>query len=176
VTPPLAILSDQPVSHRQRASESADLYRDFFEIGDWLADNVPEDTVLATNAAGIVPYRSGLPTIDMLGLNDMHIAHRELPLGVRVIGHEKYDADYVLSRQPDLIIIGLPELTPTMPASPEQVRRLVQKRTASLPGDLDLIGDPRFPRLYTPITVKVGSHGWLTMFARRARLSELRPR
>jgi len=39
--------------------------------------------------------------VDMLGLNDTHIAH--LPAGFFEAGHNKYDPDYVLARRPDLI-------------------------------------------------------------------------
>lgn len=37
----------------------------------------------------------------MLGLNDEYLAHR--PASFFNPGHNKYDADYVLSKQPDLI-------------------------------------------------------------------------
>lgn len=36
---------------------------------------LPYDTVICVGAAGIVPYYSGLPTVDRLGLNDVEIAH-----------------------------------------------------------------------------------------------------
>jgi len=59
--------------------------------------------VLAIDAAGKIPYRSGLFTIDMLGLSDRHIA-RMPDFGRFAVGHAKYDADYVLNRRPDLIV------------------------------------------------------------------------
>jgi hypothetical protein len=59
---------------------------------------------LATDAAGILPYYSKLRTIDILGLADPVIAHREVPnLGTGVAGHEKADPEYVVSRQPEYI-------------------------------------------------------------------------
>jgi hypothetical protein len=58
--------------------------------------------VLAIDAAGKVPYFSKLPTIDMLGLNDAHIGRMPL-VSTDFAAHGKYDADYVLSRQPALI-------------------------------------------------------------------------
>ena len=60
------------------------------------------DAVLAIDAAGKVPFFSGLRTIDMLGLNDERIAHLDARSSFRV-GHNKYDPDYVLGRAPDLI-------------------------------------------------------------------------
>jgi hypothetical protein len=62
--------------------------------------------VLATNTAGTIPYYSGLRTIDMLGLNDVHIAHRNMPMGKGLAGHEKWDAAYVLAQHPDYIQFG----------------------------------------------------------------------
>ena len=74
------------------------------EVGLWLKNNAAPDAVIATNTAGSIPYYSGLKTIDMLGLNDAHIAHREMPdMGARYAGHEKADGRYVLDRKPDYI-------------------------------------------------------------------------
>lgn len=76
-------------------------------VGRWLGANVPHDAVLATNTAGSVPYYSGLRTIDMLGLNDAHIAHRDVEaLGRSWVGHEKADGAYVLERRPDYVMFG----------------------------------------------------------------------
>jgi arabinofuranosyltransferase len=58
--------------------------------------------VLAIDAAGKVPYWTGLVTIDILGLNDRHIARLPDARPFHV-GHTKSDPDYVLSRHPDLI-------------------------------------------------------------------------
>jgi len=65
------------------------------------------DPLLATNAAGCWPYFSGLDSLDMLGLNDSHIATHPTPiLGQKLIGHELGDGEYVLRRQPDLLLMG----------------------------------------------------------------------
>lgn len=56
--------------------------------------------VLAIDAAGKVPFFSGLPTIDMLGLTDRFIAHE--PNRRYMVGHSKYDPDYVLGKRPAL--------------------------------------------------------------------------
>jgi arabinofuranosyltransferase len=74
------------------------------EVGLWLKENAAPDAVIATNTAGSIPYYSGLKTIDMLGLNDIHIAHRKMPdMGTRYAGHEKADGRYILNRKPDYI-------------------------------------------------------------------------
>jgi hypothetical protein len=77
------------------------------EVGLWLKENVPPNSVIATNTAGSIPYFSKLKTIDMLGMNDEHIAHRKIPsLGKGWAGHEKGDGAYVLSIRPDYIQLG----------------------------------------------------------------------
>ncbi|MBW8875304.1 MAG: hypothetical protein JF614_10110 [Acidobacteria bacterium] len=64
--------------------------------------------VLAVDGAGKVPYFSNLRTIDMLGLADVHIAHRQADArGYFWAGHAKSDLPYVLSRRPDLIATWL---------------------------------------------------------------------
>jgi arabinofuranosyltransferase len=77
------------------------------EAGLWLKQHAPPDAVLATNTAGGLAYYSGLRVIDMLGLNDEHIAHRVIAgMGRGKTGHEKGDGAYVLARKPDLIQFG----------------------------------------------------------------------
>lgn len=76
-------------------------------LGKWLRDNVPPDTFIAVDAAGQIPYYSGLRTLDMFGVNDVHTAHVKVgTMGQGVPGHEKFDFDYIMWRQPDLIIAG----------------------------------------------------------------------
>ena len=66
-------------------------------------------TRLATDSAGALPYFSRLTTIDMLGLNDRYLStHRPADFGRGALGHELGDGAYVLGRQPDLVIFGLP--------------------------------------------------------------------
>ncbi len=54
---------------------------------------------LACGDAGALPYYSGLRTIDILGLNDSHIAH------LKGSFYDKTDSDYVLSRQPTYLVL-----------------------------------------------------------------------
>jgi len=65
------------------------------------ADEAP---LMAVTAAGCLPYFSKLPAVDMLGLNDRHIARRRTPdFGNGRLGHELGDGEYVLGREPDLV-------------------------------------------------------------------------
>jgi arabinofuranosyltransferase len=64
--------------------------------------------LLAVTAAGCLPYWSGFPSLDMIGLNDHHIARRRPPnMGRGLIGHEMGDGAYVLDRRPDIIVFGI---------------------------------------------------------------------
>ena len=63
----------------------------------------PQRPLLATAAAGGVPYWSGLPALDILGLTDAHIAKTTASSGM--IGHEVSDIPYVLTKKPDIVMI-----------------------------------------------------------------------
>lgn len=66
-----------------------------------IQQHYPAAKRVAVNHAGALPW--ALPTmdmIDMVGLNDAHIARVQGEL------HKKYDADYVLSLEPDLVVLN----------------------------------------------------------------------
>lgn len=96
-----------PLIADARFSYSTKEYDMFRELGAFLGEKYP-GKVLAVDAAGKIPFYSGLRTIDMLGLTDVKIAHSSFQ--TIIAGHNKYDPDYVLSREPDLIVswIGIP--------------------------------------------------------------------
>jgi arabinofuranosyltransferase len=73
------------------------------KIGNWLRSAFPPDTLIATNAAGTIPYYSNFPAIDLLGLADRHIARTKVTSDGRMPAHEKHDFRYVLERRPALI-------------------------------------------------------------------------
>jgi hypothetical protein len=107
---PLAILAYQFAVPDYRASRMDDLLRvgakerhrsPWSLLGEHLRDHEPGRT-LAIDAAGMAPFFSQLPAIDMLGLCDRHIARTPIH-GRFWAGHNKYDPEYVLSRKPDLI-------------------------------------------------------------------------
>lgn len=63
-----------------------------------------EQPLIAVGASGALPYWTGFPAIDMLGLNDYHIPrHKREKVGSGYIGHEFGDAEYVMSRKPDIV-------------------------------------------------------------------------
>lgn len=67
------------------------------------------DALMAVDPAGCLPYWSELRSVDMLGLNDYYLPRHPPPgVGQGAIGHELGDGQYVLNRQPDLVIFLLP--------------------------------------------------------------------
>lgn len=68
-------------------------------VGLWLKENVEPDRVVAVEDCGMIPYYSGMRTIDMFGLMDRHLAH------LKGMMHQKFDSGYVLDRGPDIIVL-----------------------------------------------------------------------
>lgn len=101
-------------------------------VGEWLRDNYPDTTRVATNGAGSLPYFARLPVIDMLGLTDRHIA-RAVPDRSQWTGHEKGDGAYVLRRRPQIIILGGPEGS---------------EEPWPFPGDRQIAASPAFRAVY----------------------------
>jgi len=96
------------------------------------------DPLVAVDAAGAIPYFSRLRSIDMLGLNDAHIArHHDASFGHGVQGHELGDGAYVLSREPDIIVSGV----------------LGMSRPA-FRGGREMEADPRFHELYRRVRMR----------------------
>lgn len=85
-----------PILERVRAGA---FWRPLVTAGEWLRENSPEDAVVAGEEAGIIPFTSRRRFIDMLGIVEPHIARINRSL------HEKYDAAYVLGREPDFILL-----------------------------------------------------------------------
>jgi hypothetical protein len=110
--------------------------------GHWLAEAFArERPVLAVDAAGAVPFASGLPTIDMLGLCDLHIARQPAFTAAGFHpGHMQGDGAYVLDRGPDLVLFAQP------PGAPQPM----------FPSGLQMEDDPRFLRDYRCVQFDTG--------------------
>ncbi|NQZ99166.1 MAG: hypothetical protein HRU01_21885 [Myxococcales bacterium] len=122
-------------------------------VGAHIAEAWPAGSLVALNSAGAVPfYGEGHRYIDMLGLNDRHIART--PIGARIThwqavpGHAKGDGDYVLSREPDYIIVG--------PAQGTTIE------TPWFLSEVQMLGDPRFRANYRRRSVTLDTDGSTT--------------
>lgn len=132
--------------------------RRWTEIGKSLAQRFPPGTRIALCPVGALPFYSGLPTIDMLGLNEPHIARREPDRSYFYPGHQRHDGRYVLSLRPDLIMLANGPVFPG-PEYPFPWREVrVYER--------DVVLDPRFPADYRLIHLPLESGGYAELFAR----------
>jgi len=85
-------------------------HQDFEErwltLGRELAQRVPPNTSVALSPIGAFGYASRLPIVDILGLVNGATEHSEPDLVIIEKGHHRYDAEWVLAEQPDLVILG----------------------------------------------------------------------
>lgn len=117
-------------------------------VAGYLARATGPEEPIAAMGVGVLAYYGDRPVVDMLGLTDVHIAHREVPMGTGVRGHEKYDADYVLSRRPAFIVLPSHEALidfVTWSAGAETARTF-----PGLPALDDMASNPRFRADYLP--------------------------
>ena len=87
---------------------------DWALVAGKLREKTPPDTAIATIPIGAMGYFSHRYILDLVGLTDTHIAHAQVPTGVAITGHEKYDIDYVMRRNPEMIF-SWPGLMPPEP-------------------------------------------------------------
>jgi len=86
--------------HKMATLYATGLTQAHIRLGIDLQKYAPKGAILACADAGALPYYSNLPTIDIMGLTDRHIAH--LP------GRhwEKTDPYYILARKPTFIVLN----------------------------------------------------------------------
>jgi hypothetical protein len=108
------------------------------DVAKYVRSRWPDDTLVAVNHAGAVPYFTQMPTVDMTGLADAHIA-RFTRGGL----HEKYDVDYVLSRKPGLFVLN----------SRVEPNETTWYTPGYWDGESALVADPRFAREYRAVPV-----------------------
>jgi hypothetical protein len=132
----------------------------------WLQANAPPNAVVASTPAGAIAYYMDHNVIDMLGLNDVHIAHAAVDgSGSGRAGHEKGDGKYVLSRSPDYILLGNVAVLPRAIEGDEMEGKLVQR------SEREIWADPEFHRRYERQSVKLSDEGvfrYFTFYRRRA--------
>ena len=157
-----------PVNEKDHTYKSFDSY--FVErqalAAKWLEANAPADAVVASTPAGSIAYNMNLRVIDMLGLNDVHIAHTQNPtLGKDRAGHEKGDGKYVLSRSPDYILLGNVAVLPKQLDEQEMAKKLVRK------SEREIWADPDFHDRYELVCVQLNSEGifrYFTFYRKKA--------
>jgi len=70
-----------------------------FTIARWMSRELREPGLLALGEAGLIPYYTKRPVLDLLGLMDAHLAR--LPGEM----HRKFEANYVFARRPRFVLL-----------------------------------------------------------------------
>jgi hypothetical protein len=148
------------------------LYQRNYEVPAWSAAGralgraFPPGTTLAAVPIGALGYYSDLPVIDMVGLTDRTVARAKVAgMGAGWAGHEKHDGAYVVSRRPEIILLGnvyvddRPELPPGE-FPPHAVPAILAR-------EQDVVAHPDFQRDYELRHMPVAPGLWLHYFARR---------
>ena len=154
---------DERMLNAQRPDPAAAVGK---QVGKFISQSFPEGTLIATNSAGAVAYFApNHDFIDMLGLNDRVIAKRtDVPIRThwqQFPGHSKGDGKYVLSRNPDYIILGPAEglmANSTLEKSPDVVWFL---------SDQELSEDQDFHSRYMLKTATLSDTLTLTYYQRK---------
>ncbi len=132
----------------------------------WLDENAAPDSLVASTPAGAIAYYSRHRVIDMLGLNDHHIARTEPGnIGFPRAGHMKGDGAYVLSRAPDYILMGNVAVLGFPLDEAKMKEKLVRK------SEHELWANPDFHRDYELKSVRLNDAGpfqYFTFYQRRA--------
>ncbi|MEW6096952.1 MAG: hypothetical protein AB1567_10605 [bacterium] len=153
--------------------KSNEVEKDRIDTGRWLADRLPSSTSMALNPAGIIPFYTRFYTIDMLGLNDKHIGRKKVgKLTSGALAHLKFDSDYVLSKNPDLIIIGACELLKGK-ISKERIIEYYQFIVNAIPGDRALLENKRLFEEYDLMAAKIKDDKFLPLFVSKKKKGEI---
>jgi len=137
-------------------------YSSWVAAGNALKGYAKPGESLALTTAGAIPFVSDLETIDMLGLNDIHTAHMPAPenMGEGGAGHEKGDAQYVLSRKPKYIIF-FPWITKMPQTSLDD-----GLKTAVLRVEKEVANNPEFRQHYQVIPIRMDGGLYFNVFRR----------
>ena len=108
-----------------------------FATAQFIASHYPADALVAVNHAGALPFALPNPVLDMAGLSDHHIAHD-------VVGglHHKFDAAYVLSRKPRVVVLN----SRTRPGTAG-----IWYHPGYWQGETALVAHPDFSAAYRPV-------------------------
>lgn len=126
----------------------------------WLDTYAPENALVASTPAGSIAYHMRQPVIDMLGLNDLHIARAPAEnIGSGRAGHERGDGQYVLQRNPEFILMGNVAVYP-QPLDEQGVARVL-----TLKSEHQIWNSEQFHERYTLVCAQVNDHGVLQYFS-----------
>lgn len=157
-----------PVQFGDWPEERIKRNRELLAVGRHLDATLPADAWIAVSNAGIIPYEADRRTLDMLGLNDAHIAHQ--PVGADapgLPGHQKGDPDYLFALRPEAILFLRLEVTPGSLAAHPQRQTIIDEYAFGT-SERGLWKNPRFAEEYALKSVPLdGDIGYANYFLRR---------
>lgn len=157
----LAYTSVQEVAFRQVRAAAQERE----SLSAWLSRRFPQSSVLAINAAGLIPYRTGFRSIDMLGLCDRHVARSGFRVeadGTVLVGHYKHDGAYVCRRAPDLVLTSGAHLFPGRSAD----EAIIQAAANTFPGDREFLRMPECHDKYRPFAEELSPGRFAVVYTR----------
>lgn len=130
----------------QIESVNVNLKGGLIDIAKILDKMIPKNCKIAVITAGAIPYYTNLYTIDRWGLLDEYVAKTK-PKGE--FG-EKYDADYILSREPEIIQTNV-TINDLIFDEEKGVFKLKPQKWHIWGGDVELFSKEKFLKNYEPI-------------------------
>jgi arabinofuranosyltransferase len=163
-------LSHAPFYRGHPLTTAAAMEEGWSALGRTLHAHAPADLVVATSAAGRMPFESKRRTIDLLGLCDPAIARSTAVSagGALAAGHERADPKGVFARRPDLIHLSmLDALTLEQIATPSADRWILER--GDLRGYASWFDDPAFLAAYRPALLTDGAQTFAVLLLRGGR-------
>lgn len=129
----------------------------FSRLGRTLHMMLPPGTSIGLGSTGAIGYYTDMEIVDILGLTERHIARHGRIVATQP-GHMKTDGAYVLSRQPDLLLLGNIQVHRGRRGEDEMPLKVQEEEIAR---------QPAFSREYEFVDIPLGSDFYLSCYKRR---------
>ncbi len=142
----VGLLQLQHLRRAEFAADHADSEPRWKLMARAVVDAVPSSTKVALAPIGAFGWVSRLYIVDMLGLTNTAILEAPPDPGITIKGHQRYDAEWVLAQNPEMIIVGNGWLSFDASGRTE-LKASHWERT--------LVESPRFVERYAPMRLEV---------------------
>jgi hypothetical protein len=134
----------------------------------WLRDHATSEMLVATPAAGIIGWTTKAHVLDEFGLTDAYTArHLDPHLDAAKLrapaGHERGNADYLLERSPDVVLLANVWVRP-IPLTAAALRQNLEITSIT---DRLLLADRRFFGRFDILNYRLDEGTWLGMAVRK---------
>lgn len=124
-------------------------------LGRHFGEVVPEGRTVALSPIGAFGWYSDLEIVDVLGITNVSAAEREPDLAIALKGHHRSDGAWVLSQEPDYMILG------------NGVRDWLDRLVVN-PWEAGIVEDERFAREYLREVLPIPAGADLDLYRRRS--------